>query len=292
MIMQSEVYILKKQIYFFTSLLLLSVTIFISTSVVTITEYKLSYDNLPKEFDGFKILQLSDLHSADFGNNNEILIKKIDSVKPDIMVFTGDMINRDDINFDVFFDFCKEISKKYKIYYIYGNHEMDLNANNAKILYDGMVKNNIKIINNKKITIKKGKSQINLYGLKYPTKYYGKKDENSKYVLSEEDIVDYIKEANKDEFNIMLTHNPNYFDLYTKWGADLTLTGHIHGGMIRIPFVGGIFSPDRIFFPKYDSGIYEQNGKNMIVNRGIGGEKGVRIFNNPEMVLIILKSNS
>ena len=290
--MQSEVYILKKQIYFFTSLLLLSVTIFVSTSVVTITEYKLSYDNLPKEFDGFKILQLSDLHSADFGNNNEILIKKIDSVKPDIVVFTGDMINRDDINFDVFFDFCKEISKKYKIYYIYGNHEMDLNANNAKILYDEMVKNNIKIINNKKITIKKGKSKINLYGLKYATKYYGKKDENSKYVLSEEDIVDYIKEANKDEFNIMLTHNPNYFDLYTNWGADLTLTGHIHGGMIRIPFIGGFFSPDRTFFPKYDSGIYEQNGKNMIVNRGIGGEKGVRIFNNPEMVLITLKSNS
>ena len=232
----------------FTSLLLLSVTIFVSTSVVTITEYKLSYDNLPKEFDGFKILQLSDLHSADFGNNNEILIKKIDSVKPDIVVFTGDMINRDDINFDVFFDFCKEISKKYKIYYIYGNHEMDLNANNAKILYDEMVKNNIKIINNKKITIKKGKSKINLYGLKYATKYYGKKDENSKYVLSEEDIVDYIKEANKDEFNIMLTHNPNYFDLYTNWGADLTLTGHIHGGMIRIPFIGGFFSPDRTFF--------------------------------------------
>ena len=99
----------------------------------------MSYDNLPKEFDGFKILQLSDLHSADFGNNNEILIKKIDSVKPDIVVFTGDMINREDINLDVFFDFCKEISKKYKIYYIYGNHEMDLNANNAKILYDEMV---------------------------------------------------------------------------------------------------------------------------------------------------------
>ena len=95
----------------------------------------------------------------------------------------------------------------------------------------------------------------------------------------------------EDKYNILLAHNPNFIDSYAKWGADLTLSGHIHGGMVRIPFLGGVFSPDTVLFPKYSSGLYEVDGKKLIVSRGLGrGVRGFRFFNKPEINVITLNS--
>lgn len=91
------------------------------------------------------------------------------------------------------------------------------------------------------------------------------------------------------QYGVLLAHNPLCFDSYAKWGADLTLCGHVHGGMIRLPFAGGLLSPEREFFPKYSAGIYEHSGKKMIVSRGLGsGTFGIRILNRPEIVVITL----
>ena len=95
-----------------------------------------------------------------------------------------------------------------------------------------------------------------------------------------------------DSYNILLSHNPRYFLTYVQWGADLTLSGHVHGGMVRIPFVGAVFSPDEGFFPKYDAGLYtEESGKSIVVSRGLGsGSRGFRLFNRPDLVVITLHS--
>ena len=101
-----------------------------------------------------------------------------------------------------------------------------------------------------------------------------------------------VGKVNKDEFNILLAHTPFYFDEYEKWGADLTLCGHVHGGVVRLPFVGGLLSPDRKFFPKYDLGKYEKNNSTMLVSKGLGGSKVlIRINCKPEIVSIKLKSD-
>ncbi|WDC83435.1 hypothetical protein PL321_11895 [Caloramator sp. mosi_1] len=92
-------------------------------------------------------------------------------------------------------------------------------------------------------------------------------------------------------YNILLTHNPLYFKTYSSWGADLTLCGHIHGGIIRIPFIGGFLSPERVFFPKYNAGKYEINNNILIVNRGLGnGDFGLRFNNRPEVTVITLSN--
>lgn len=90
-------------------------------------------------------------------------------------------------------------------------------------------------------------------------------------------------------YNILLAHNPNYFPVYARWGADLTFSGHIHGGMIRLPFVGGLLSPETLLFPKYDGGSYQIEDKTMILSRGLGrGSMGLRLFNSPEIVTVTL----
>ena len=92
-------------------------------------------------------------------------------------------------------------------------------------------------------------------------------------------------------YTILLAHNPNYFDVYADWGADLSLSGHIHGGMIRLPLIGGVLSPETLLFPKYDAGVFENGAAKMILSRGLGrGRMGIRLFNPPEVVSITLHS--
>ena len=99
-----------------------------------------------------------------------------------------------------------------------------------------------------------------------------------------------MNKAENDSFNILLTHNPDDFKVYADWGADLIFSGHVHGGMLRLPYVGGVISPSRTLLPEYDAGIYEYDDSNLIVSRGLSrGATGIRIFNQPELVVVNLK---
>ena len=99
-----------------------------------------------------------------------------------------------------------------------------------------------------------------------------------------------LGEADEDYFNILLAHNPQYFKEYAGWGADLTLAGHIHGGLVRLPLLGGVVSPMVSFFPKYDGGTFFENGKEMILSRGLGTHTiPIRMFNPGELNIITIK---
>ncbi|WP_096233565.1 metallophosphoesterase [Thermoanaerobacterium sp. RBIITD] len=237
-------------------------------------------------------MQLSDLHSKNFGKNNYRLIKKINSENPDIIVMTGDMVNTKDTDFEVFINLAEQLSKSYETYYIVGNHEQNLSDNKLKSLTDKLNTIGIRVLDNEKVTITKGNDSINLYGLWFNLKYY--KDVSNEYTknayFGTEQIKTVLGSLDNNSYNILLTHNPVYFDTYSNWGADLTLSGHIHGGMVRIPFMGGLLSPEREIFPKYDAGEYQINGKELIVNRGLGNSFGFRIFNRPEISVIILSN--
>ena len=199
------------------------------------------------------------MHSKNFGNRNNKLIKKINSENPDIVVMTGDMVNTKDTDFEVFINLAEQISKRYDTYYIVGNHEQNLNDDRRKILIDKLNEIGIRVLDNEKVTITRGTESINLYGLWFALRYY--KDLNNEYTkdvfFGAKQIQTILGNLDIDSYNILLTHNPLYADTYSNWGADLTLSGHIHGGMIRIPFIGGLLSPERKFFPKYDAGKYK-----------------------------------
>lgn len=270
---------------------IVSAMIFFNNNFLMVTHYTVTSDKIPDSFRNFKILQLSDLHSRDFGNNNGKLVEKTNTENPDIVVMTGDMVNSTDTDFEEFLNFAWQISKNYDTYYVAGNHEQILIDGDRKTLTDKLNEMGIKVLDNEKAVIKKGADSINLYGLWFNLRYY--KDSKNEYTkdvfFGEEQIQSILGNVDADSYNILLTHNPLYADTYSRWGADLTLAGHIHGGMIRIPFVGGLLSPEREFFPEYDAGEYWVNGKVLIVNRGLGnGNFGIRLFNRPEISVITL----
>lgn len=267
-----------------------------NVNTLEVTKYVVENKKVPKEFDGYNIVQISDLHSKLFGENNKKLIQKIKSLNPDIVVVTGDLIDGENNNYNVALDFMKEISKLYRVYYIIGNHEQKSLIKKYKDEYKDYFNklHQIDFVNldNNKVEIVKGKSNINLYGLTVPYSCY-------KYLFDNQETtsidIDFLEEklgkVDREQFNILLAHTPFYFDEYEKWGADLTLCGHVHGGIVRLPLVGGLLSPDRKFFPKYDLGEYIKNKSTMIVSKGLGGSKVlIRVNCKPEIVNIKLKN--
>jgi predicted MPP superfamily phosphohydrolase len=269
-----------------SSLVLLFLLIYFENTLIRVSKYKIKSTKIPKMFNDFKIVHLSDFHSYGFSQDKFKIIKKIDNEHPNIIVMTGDMVNKYDKNFEKFLRLVENLSKKYDIYYIVGNHEMRLQNDHLDYIIKKLKKFGVKILNDEKITLTRNKQFINIYGIDIPLPYY---KIINKPINIEAVINSVLNKCNENEYNILLAHNPLYFEEYSKQNVDLTLCGHVHGGMIRLPFLGGILSPERKFFPRYSSGIYKINNKKLLVNRGLGHSKpGIRLFNKREIVSITL----
>ena len=265
------------------------------TNKIDVTEYSILNEKIPQEFNDFKIVQLSDFHSNGYKDTTDIIINKIENINPDIVVMTGDMVSWEIGNIDELEKLISSLSINYPIYYINGNHEQLLEITNLKEYNEFL--NKIKslgviYIKNNFVEIIRDGQSINLYEIDIPLM-----EGNGLYVKEGELDDDYINSKlsniKSNKFNILLAHNPLFIDEYSSWGADLVLSGHIHGGIIRIPIVDvGVLSPEKKFFPKYDSGEFKVGDTTMIVNRGIGTSSiKLRVFNNPEISVITLKSN-
>jgi predicted MPP superfamily phosphohydrolase len=267
---------------------LLTARLYVDNTLVEVSKYEIKSNKIPKKFNKYKIIQLSDFHSYGFERDNLKLLQKIYEEEPDIIVITGDMVNKYDINFEKFLKMAETLSRKYKIYYIVGNHEIRLKEEDLEYILNKLKEFGIKILMDEKITIARKSDHINIYGLHIPLSYYKiiNRPDNVGEVISK-----VLKMCREEEFNILLAHNPLFFEEYSNYNVDLTLSGHVHGGMIRLPFLGAILSPERKFFPKYSGGIYETNNKNLIVSRGLGHSKrGIRLFNKRDLVSITLYS--
>lgn len=269
-------------------MVLFGIRLYIDHNLIKITSYEISSDKIPISFSGYKILQISDLHNKNFGNQ---LFEKICLKNPDIIVMTGDMVSANSLDFSNFLNFAKRIAEKYTVYYIKGNHEGTLSKKDYAVIEDALALYGITILDNQKVSLQSGNDKINLYGMWCNQRYYSRADADKSYVVKKETVTKLLGKCNADEYNILLMHTPNYFEEYEKWGADLVLAGHIHGGLIRLPLARGLFSPDRKLFPKYSYGKYKINNSEMIVNSGLSrGTTGFRLFNKPEIVTITLKS--
>ncbi|MBP3040976.1 metallophosphoesterase [Bacillaceae bacterium Marseille-Q3522] len=272
--------------------ILIILSVIVSNTVLQVSHYEISSGKIHSSFDGYKILQLSDLHSSSYGRNHSGIIKKVDREDPDIVVMTGDMIDTKDTDYHVFYQLAQQLADKYPVFFIVGNHEQNIAEQRLLDLTDYLTSIGVHILDNEKITLSKGEQSIDLYGLWFNLRYY--KDLNNKntedYYFGNEQIETVLGSMDDEKFTVLLAHNPVYFDTYAEWGADLVFSGHIHGGIIRIPFVGGLLSPERVFFPEYDAGIFAKNDKQMIVSRGLGNSDfGFRVFNRPEIVVVTLK---
>ena len=273
----------------------------VQTGWLQTSEFVISSPKVPEAFDGFKILQLSDLHSARFGDNNNALLRRIDAAKPDIIVMTGDMLNSQRDRGEVILDLVSRLTGAYPVYYISGNHEQIaafLARQEGLDWYDRFVhelqNRGAQLLDNRRVELEAKGARINLCGLLIPLPFYKGKNVASyegEARFSPEHIVEALGSLNREEFNILMAHNPAHFAEYAAWGADLVLAGHTHGGIIRIPFLKGLLSPEIAFFPEYDAGMFTMEQSTMVVSRGLGSVPlGIRVFNCPELCLIKLQS--
>ena len=287
-----------RKIYYIITFTLIFLLLFFywQNHTLQITYYELTYENLPKSFDKYKIVQISDMHGKTFGMENIGLANRIKSLKPDILLITGDMMSSTINDEGAFLEFLDHFNQACPIYMCLGNHEQ-IASQITNDRYSNFI-NNIKekgviLLDNEKVTIKNGPDTIAISGLTMELYHYSRRDiepYDEDMSLTKFYIEEVLGKSPK-EFNILLAHNPAYFKEYVSWGADLILSGHIHGGIIRIPFLGGLFSPEKIFFPEYDAGLFESRESKMIVNRGLGYSKvHIRLFNRPEISLVELKN--
>lgn len=242
--------------------------------------YTISNPKIPDAFSGFRIVQISDLHNAQFGHDNEALLKAIENEKPDMIVITGDLVDSRNTNFPVAERFAAKAAKIAPTYYITGNHEARLPE--YPELEQSLIRGGVTVLNNEAVWIERKGEKIQLIGLQDP----GIRKKTSQ--ISGEEILKSLKEEN---YTILLSHDPGNFPIFQRCAVDLALTGHVHGGQFRIPFIGGLYAPGQGLFPKYDAGLYRENQTQMIISRGLGNSAfPFRINNRPEIVVIELKS--
>lgn len=242
---------------------------------------KMTYKgDIPQSFDGYKILQVADLQNKVFGKNQEPLLRQIEQSCPDIIVITGDLLDRHENRTDVdgAMDFVKQIVNIAPVYFVSGNHEHQ--SGEWETLADALVEEGVTILDNGKSIIERNGETITLLGLadKKVNQHYDK-------------ILHTLMAGQEDSFNILLSHRPELFETYVKENIDLAFTGHAHGGQIIIPFLRqGIFAPHQGFFPKYTEGMHEKDGTVMVVSRGLGNSSfPFRIFNRPELIEVTLE---
>lgn len=247
------------------------------------------HKNIPDELVGYKILQITDVHSIRNKENIEKIINKIEKENPNVIYITGDLIDAEyykkenerylnkeiDIPDTLTLEFCERLTQIAKVYYVYGNHEMmllddpDNNILKTKIELLGVT-----ILNNKVEIINLGKESFRLVGLQDPATLYKDKryafiGENNKEKI-DSIMHDLFLEQSDSMFTICLSHRPEYFDLYKKYPIDVVFTGHAHGGIIRLPLVGGLYAHAQGWFPKYSEGLHKEGERlNMICGRGI-----------------------
>lgn len=260
--------------------------------MLRIKNYKVESSRIPSSFQGFRILHLSDLHGKELGSGNASLIKNIKMIAPDIIVMTGDMVNGKERDFCAFLKVAQAAVAQCPVYYVLGNHEQTQTGAKVKRILTALTEMGISCLVNSWVPLCKGEEQIRLYGMHFHLRYYyDRRHEYEKDAhFTAEDMRGLVGEPDRRCFNILLTHNPLFFRAYKKWGADLTLSGHIHGGIIRIPGVGGLLSPEIKLFPKYDGGMFQENNCFLEVSRGLGNNFLWRINNPPELPVLELQS--
>ena len=255
-------------------------------TALELNTYTVTSSRLPKNFDGYRIAHVSDLHNAEMGESNEKLLTMLREADPDMIAITGDLIDSRHTDIEVALQFIREVVKIAPCYYVTGNHEARVNE--YEELKTGLISAGVIILEDAQTEISIEGQMITLIGVNDPSF-------QTDYLFGDAETVvsSKLSELHTDGevFTILLSHRPELFDTYTDHDVDLALSGHAHGGQFRLPFIGGVVAPNQGLFPEYDAGIYTDGNTNMLVSRGVGNSiLPFRINNRPEVILIELQS--
>ena len=251
-----------------------------SSQTLEISRYEVASEKLSESFDGFRIVQLSDLHGAEFGDDGMGLVEKVRELEPDIIALTGDFIT-DESDLAAVKKLAERITRLCPVYFVSGNHEFG--SGFAVELRNILEDAGVKYLSNEYFTISRGEDAILLGGVEDPNAYAD--------MLTPEELAQKMNEAAPAAFKILLGHRNYWMTEYPELPVDLILSGHAHGGLVRIPGVGGLIGTDRHLFPDFVEGKFNNGNYTMIVSRGLGNSVPIpRIFNRPEIVCVTLKA--
>lgn len=251
-----------------------------------LTRYNIKFKSLPEAFEGFKIAQVSDFHNAERGNPANSIIRILKEEHPDIIVITGDLIDSRTPDLEVISELIEKLVEHAPVYFITGNHEASVDPAILEQLMVILETYGVISLSNQSVFLQKGNAQILLIGLDDPQMPVNK-------VADAIPIAENINHlASEEIFSILLSHRPEFYDIYQASAANLVFSGHAHGGQIRLPFIGGVFAPNQGYFPKFDSGVYQAEDFALVVSRGIGNSVvPVRFNNQPELVIVELSTS-
>ncbi|MBQ7464834.1 MAG: metallophosphoesterase [Lachnospiraceae bacterium] len=256
-------------------------------TVFEINRYELKNQKIKQRL---KIAFLADLHNCVYGQNNDVLFDAVCDEEPDIIAVAGDLIEAGTKASETAgMVLLYRLSKRFPIYYGVGNHEKrlflyDCYKKQRNELVYGLLKCGVKLIGNKSYDL--SDNNVVIKGLDIPHEYYRRVFH--RYTNAAE-LEGWLGKNDPTRYNLLLAHDPSHFEAYCDYGPDLVFSGHVHGGIIRLPKIGGLVSPEYRLFPRYDAGFYEKGMTKMLVSRGLGSHTiYLRINNRPELITVTL----
>lgn len=279
----------RKPLWFLTVVIiaLLCLNTYWGNTTVGVTQYNIDSDKIPTEFNQFKIVQLSDLHDAKFGDDHVELVNKVKMIAPDIIFITGDFIDSNRYNLEQSLLLIEKLQGVVPMYYVTGNHEIA--TNDTERIKNALENLGVRVLSDEaEIVTLDEDSAIVIGGIEDPLSSYLDDDEAVAASMNQA-----FKHIPNDMFTLLLSHRPEQFEVYAERGIDVVFSGHAHGGQFRIPGLGGLVAPGQGFFPTYTSGVYHKDDSRMVVSRGLGNSIiPIRIFNRPEIVVVTLKNEN
>lgn len=258
---------------------------FITSKNLTINKYSLNESVISS----IRILQLSDLHNAEFGDNNEELIDLVKKQSPDLIVMSGDMINRDEENLDIITDLISSLSDVAPIYYGYGNHEVDWIESFGFDLEDKLTQAGAVVLNNSYRDVSVNDSELRIGGYMGYYRQPGMLTQDEEQKKVELDFANDFE--NTDRLKILINHIPTQWvdwDYINEYPVDIVFSGHYHGGAIRIPIIDqGLYAPYVGWFPPYTKGMFTGSQATCVLSTGLGSEHNIPRLNNPPDIVIV-----
>lgn len=272
-----------------------------------VTKYQICTSKINPHMKPKRMIFLSDLHNHEYGQNNIRLLQAVKAACPDLILIGGDMlVGKRGRSAKAALQFVSQLPKIAPVYYANGNHEQRMKENPEKYervyeRYREILQNaGVHFLENDSLELHLDGFHVRLTGLELPMETY----EKFKYShVRKEDIVlqvgeiwkEMVDSAEEEEsvYEILLAHNPTYYSAYKEWGADLVLSGHLHGGIARIPGWRGVITPQAFLLPKYSGEMTEEDGQTIIVSKGLGTHTiNFRLFNIPEVVVLEFIGNT
>lgn len=245
------------------------------------TEYTLASEELPQAFDGKRIVQVSDLHNAEFGEGQSRLVEQVEAAEPDAIFLTGDLVDSNRYNLEVSLTLVEKLVELGEVYFVIGNHEVA--SNKIDEITEALEARGVIVLMNEAVEWEVEGELVQIAGINDPLYNISLREEDfTKQALAEADL--------SDNFTLLLAHRPEMISTYAEAEIDIVFSGHAHGGQLRIPGLGGLIAPGQGWFPTMTEGVFKRGGTQLVLSRGLGNSGfPLRLFNRPEIVAVTLE---